>query len=192
MFQEKEETDDVTLFCNISHWYATTSVTTVHSRRQESHRKQNALDISFALRMKSCSDHVMCVCIPLQGCPESECRLTCDRMQWVHWTNCALCPLLAVSCGDAGLDLFTLSLSSPRMDYRLYSNSSLTAFWDVIARSPEYTVSYPKRLSSSYNRWAEINFSQGSGCFKEIRPGSPPTLYIYIKVKVKLSPSLTN
>jgi hypothetical protein len=57
--------------------------------------------------MKSCSDRVMCV--PLQGCPKSECRLTCVQMQWVHWTNCALCPLLAVSCGDAGPTLFTLS-----------------------------------------------------------------------------------
>jgi hypothetical protein len=41
--------------------------------------KINARDISFALRMKSCSDHVMRV--PLQGCPKSECRLTCIRMQ---------------------------------------------------------------------------------------------------------------
>jgi hypothetical protein len=65
--------------------------------------------------MKSCSDHVMCV--PLQGCPKSECRLTYVRMQWVKWTNCALCPLLAVSCGDAGVALFTLTVSSPRMDY---------------------------------------------------------------------------
>jgi hypothetical protein len=39
----------------------------------------NARDISFALRMKSCNDHVMCV--PFQGCPKSECRLTCFRMQ---------------------------------------------------------------------------------------------------------------
>jgi hypothetical protein len=31
--------------------------------------------------------------------------------------NCALCPLLAVSCGDAGLALFTMTLSSLRMDY---------------------------------------------------------------------------
>jgi hypothetical protein len=38
-------------------------------------------------------------------------------VQWVHWTNCALCPLLSVSCGDAGLALFTLTVSSPRMDY---------------------------------------------------------------------------
>jgi hypothetical protein len=57
--------------------------------------------------MKSFSDHVMRV--PLQGCPKSECRLTCVRMRWVHWTKCALCPLLTVSCGDAGLGLFTLS-----------------------------------------------------------------------------------
>jgi hypothetical protein len=54
--------------------------------------------------------------VPLQGCPKSECRLTCVGMQWVHWTNCALCPLLAVSCGDAGIALFTLTVSSPRMD----------------------------------------------------------------------------
>jgi hypothetical protein len=47
--------------------------------------------------------------VPLQECPKSECRLTCVRMQWVHWTNCALWPLLAFSCGDAGLALFTLS-----------------------------------------------------------------------------------
>jgi hypothetical protein len=64
--------------------------------------------------MKSCSDHVMGV--PLQGCPESECRLTYVRIQWAPWTNCALCPLLAVSCGDARLGLFTLTVSSPRMD----------------------------------------------------------------------------
>jgi hypothetical protein len=64
--------------------------------------------------MKSCSDHVMGE--PLQGCPQSECRLTCVRMQRVPWTNCALCPLLAVSCGDTGLGLFTLTVSSPRMD----------------------------------------------------------------------------
>jgi hypothetical protein len=38
--------------------------------------------------MKSCSDHVMRV--PLHGCSKSECRLTYVRMQWVHWTNCAL------------------------------------------------------------------------------------------------------
>jgi hypothetical protein len=57
--------------------------------------------------MKSYSDHMMRV--PLQGCPKSECRLTCIRMQRVHWSNCALCPLLAVSCGDAGLALFMLS-----------------------------------------------------------------------------------
>jgi hypothetical protein len=77
--------------------------TIVHSRRQESHRKQM---------------HVMRV--PLQGCTKSECRLTCIRMQWVHWSNCSLCPLLAVSCGDAGLALFTLTVSSPQMDYSLY------------------------------------------------------------------------
>jgi hypothetical protein len=65
--------------------------------------------------MKSCSDHMMRV--PLQGCPKSECRLTCVRMQWVHWTNRALCPLLAVSCDNTGLALFTMTLSSPRMDY---------------------------------------------------------------------------
>jgi hypothetical protein len=47
-------------------------------------------------------------------------RLTCVRMQWVQWTNCALCPLLAVSCGDAGLALFTLTVSSPRMDYSTF------------------------------------------------------------------------
>jgi hypothetical protein len=39
-------------------------------------------------------------------------------MQWVPWTNCALCPLLAVSCDDTGLGLFTLTVSSPRMDCR--------------------------------------------------------------------------
>jgi hypothetical protein len=38
-------------------------------------------------------------------------------MQSVQWTNCALCPLLAVSCGDAGLALITLTVSSPRMDF---------------------------------------------------------------------------
>jgi hypothetical protein len=32
-------------------------------------------------------------------------------------TNCALCPLLAVSCGDAGLG-FLYAVSSPRMDYK--------------------------------------------------------------------------
>jgi hypothetical protein len=57
------------------------------------------------------------MCVPLQGCPTSECRLTCVRMQWVHLTNCALCTLLAVSYGDEGLALFTLTVSSPRMDY---------------------------------------------------------------------------
>jgi hypothetical protein len=31
----------------------------------------------------------------------------------------------------------------------LSSKSSLTAFWVVIPRSPEYTVSYPKRQYSS-------------------------------------------
>jgi hypothetical protein len=74
--------------------------------------------------MKSCSDHVMRV--PLQGCPMSECRLTCIRLQWVHWSNCALCPLLAVTCGDTGLALFTLTVSSPRMDYRRTSNPATT------------------------------------------------------------------
>jgi hypothetical protein len=54
--------------------------------------------------------------VPLQECPKSEYRLTCVRMQWVPWTNCALCPLLAVICGDTGLGLFTLTVSSPRMD----------------------------------------------------------------------------
>jgi hypothetical protein len=39
-------------------------------------------------------------------------------MQWVPWTKCAFCPLLAVSCGDTGLGLFTLTVSSPRMDCR--------------------------------------------------------------------------
>jgi hypothetical protein len=53
--------------------------------------------------------------VPLQGCIKSECRSTCVRMQWVHWNNCALYPLLAVSCGDTGLGLFTLTVSSPRM-----------------------------------------------------------------------------
>jgi hypothetical protein len=33
----------------------------------------------FTLRIKSWSDHVKRV--PLQGCPKSECRLTCIRMQ---------------------------------------------------------------------------------------------------------------
>jgi hypothetical protein len=54
--------------------------------------------------------------VPLQGCPKSKCRLTCVRMQWEPWTNCALCLLLAVSCGDTGLGLFMLTVSSPRMD----------------------------------------------------------------------------
>jgi hypothetical protein len=54
--------------------------------------------------------------VPLQGCQKSECRLPCV---WVTWTNCALCPLLAVSCGDTGLGLLTLTVSSPRMDCRL-------------------------------------------------------------------------
>jgi hypothetical protein len=103
--------------------------TIVHSRRRESHRKKNARDISFALRIKSCSDHVMCV--PMQGCPKSEWRLTCVRMQWGHWTNCALCPLLAVSCGDAGLTLFTLTVSSPRMDYRNRSVMKILRFFIV-------------------------------------------------------------
>jgi hypothetical protein len=53
------------------------------------------------------------------GCPKSRCRLTCVRMQWVHWTNFALCPILPISCGDTGLGLFTLTVSSPRMDCRL-------------------------------------------------------------------------
>jgi hypothetical protein len=39
------------------------------------------------------------------------------RPNAVSTLNCTLCPLLAVSCGDAGLALFTLTLSSPRMDY---------------------------------------------------------------------------
>jgi hypothetical protein len=67
--------------------------------------------------MKSCSDHVMGV--PLQRCPNSECRLTCVRMQWVTWTKCVLWPLLAVSCGVTGLGLFTLTVSSPRMECRI-------------------------------------------------------------------------
>jgi hypothetical protein len=58
------------------------------------------------------------MCVPLQGCPKSECRLTYVRMQWAHWTNCVLCPLLAVSCSDAGLALFTLTVSSPWMYYK--------------------------------------------------------------------------
>jgi hypothetical protein len=78
--------------------------------------------------MKSRSDHVMRV--PLQGCPKSECRLTCVRMQGVHWTNCALCPLLAVRCGDAGLALFTL----PRL-----SRSYRT--WRTVSHSPHIYIS---------------------------------------------------
>jgi hypothetical protein len=75
--------------------------------------------------MKSCSDHVMGV--PLLGCPKSECRLTCVRMQWVTCTICALCPLLAVSCGDTGLGLFTLTVSSPRMDCSAHKARSFTS-----------------------------------------------------------------
>jgi hypothetical protein len=63
--------------------------------------------------------------VPLQGCPKSECRLTWVRMQWVHWTNCALCPLLAVSCGDTGLGLFTLTVWSPRIDCRFWRRTLL-------------------------------------------------------------------
>jgi hypothetical protein len=71
--------------------------------------------------------------VPLQGCPMYECRLTCIRMQWVHWSNCALCPLLAVSCGDAGFALFTLTVSSPRMDY-----SKVRYFWGFNIRLKYY------------------------------------------------------
>jgi hypothetical protein len=56
-----------------------------------------------------------------RGVQEFECRLTCVRMQWEHWTNCALCPLLAVSCGDAGLALFTLS-GLREWTYRLHTD----------------------------------------------------------------------
>jgi hypothetical protein len=93
-----------------------TKDTTVHSRRRECHRKQMHVISPSLNKMKSCSDHVKRV--PLQGCPKSECMLTWVRMQWVHWTNCGLCPLLVVSCGDTGLGLFTLTVSSPRMDCR--------------------------------------------------------------------------
>jgi hypothetical protein len=43
------------------------------------------------------------------------------RPNAVSTLNCALCPLLAVSCGDAGLGLFTLTVSSPRMGFFLYT-----------------------------------------------------------------------
>jgi hypothetical protein len=77
--------------------------------------------------MKSRSDHEMGV--PFQGCPKSECRLTWVRMQWVPWTNCALCPLLAVSCGDTGLGLLTLTVSSPRMDFSYMRKHSTFMTW---------------------------------------------------------------
>jgi hypothetical protein len=102
--------------------------------------QRNARDIFFALRMKSCSDHVMGV--PLQGCPKSECRLTCVQTQWVPWTNCALCPLLAVSCGDTGLGLFTLTVSSPRMDYTYGYSYLLLLFIICIIRYYYYCCYY--------------------------------------------------
>jgi hypothetical protein len=110
----------------------------------------NARDISFALRMKSCSDHVMCV--PLQGCPKSECILTCVRMQWVHWTNCALCPLLAVSCGDAGLALFTLSRlrewTLEIFTFIKYLKIHTTKLDIERVRDPETSLSYLSDLAS--------------------------------------------
>jgi hypothetical protein len=69
--------------------------------------------------------------VPLQGCPESECRLTCVRMQQVTWTNCALCPLLAVSCVNTGLGLFTLTVSSPRMDCNILQKRDVSCSFFV-------------------------------------------------------------
>jgi hypothetical protein len=42
--------------------------------------------------------------------------------------NCVLCPLLAVSCGDAGLALFTLTVSAPQMDYSWYISYCVRLF----------------------------------------------------------------
>jgi hypothetical protein len=97
--------------------------------------------------MKTCSDHVMCV--PLQWCPKSEYRLTCVRMQWVHWTNCSLCPLLAVSCGDAGLVLFTPSrlrewtlvgIQESQYVQKVHISQCVLQFWELVqqTRHPQF------------------------------------------------------
>jgi hypothetical protein len=92
----------------------TPPTTTVHSRRRESHRKQMHVISSSLLEWNHAA--ITWSVYLCRVCLKSECRLTCVRMQWVPWTTCALCPLLAVSCGDTGLGLFTLTVSSPRMD----------------------------------------------------------------------------
>jgi hypothetical protein len=111
----------------------------VHSRRQESHHKQMHVISPLLLEWNHAA---ITWCVPLQGCPKSKCRLTCIRMQWVHCTNCALCPLLAVSCGDVGLALFTQTVLSPRMDCR---QSAYELWWDCQPYAP--ATFYPQEYS---------------------------------------------
>jgi hypothetical protein len=73
--------------------------------------------------MKSCSDHVMRV--PLQGCPQSECRLTCVRMQWVHWTNLRALSTPCCQLWRRGA-CFVYAVWSPRMDYSNFTETFAT------------------------------------------------------------------
>jgi hypothetical protein len=129
--------------------------------------------------MKSRSDHVMRV--PLQGCPKSECRLTCFRMQWVHWTNCALCPLLAVSCGDAGIYLFTMTLSSPRMDCPAWEHKNRPRQQAKESRRPEMCWSFWDGCSRYTILAVQLKINRVSSflCLLHV-VGSPVTLIIYL------------
>jgi hypothetical protein len=95
------------------------TVSIVHSRSRESHRKQMHVVSPSLLEW----NHVMRV--PLQGCPKSECRLTCVRMQWVHWTNLRALSTLCCHLWRRGA-CFAYAVSSPRMDYSVLTLRIMT------------------------------------------------------------------
>jgi hypothetical protein len=69
---------------NLLHGLISPTVQTiVHSRRRESHSKQMHV---ISPSLFEWNHAAITWCVPLQGCPKSEYRLTCVRMQWVHWT----------------------------------------------------------------------------------------------------------
>jgi hypothetical protein len=73
-------------------------------------------------------------------------------MQWVHWNNCALCPLLAVSCGDSGLALFTLSrlrewtIASSTLLFVVIIKALLSQSLPLSKEVYEYTIIVPLLL----------------------------------------------
>jgi hypothetical protein len=63
------------------------------------------------------------------------------RPNAVSTPNCVLCPRLAVSCGDTGRGLFTLTVSSPRMDCRNFT------FWaSLVGHSVDFKVQSVSRI----------------------------------------------